>query len=42
MKERIWINRVISKIETQSLETDTDARLHKERIIAVKRNPVCT
>ena len=42
MKERIWINRVISKIESQSLESDTDARLHKERIIAVKRNPVCT
>ena len=39
MKERIWINRVISKIETQPLESDTDARLHEERIIAVQEEP---
>ena len=37
MKERIWINRVISKIKKQPLESDTDAQLHNERIITVRQ-----
>ena len=36
VKERIWINQVTSKIETQSLDTDTDDQLHKERVISVR------
>ena len=36
MKERIWINRVISKIMKKPLESDTDAQFHDERIIAVR------
>ena len=30
VKERIWISPVTSKIETQPLDTDIDAQLHKE------------
>ena len=37
VKERIWINPVTCKIETQPLDTDTDAQLHKERVIAVRK-----
>ena len=39
VKERIWINPVTSMIETQPLETDTDAQLHDERIITVREEP---
>ena len=39
VKERIWINPVASMIETQPLETDTDAQLHDERIITVREEP---
>ena len=34
MKEQIWISLVTSKIETELLESEADARLHTERIIA--------
>ena len=37
LKERIWISREISKIMKQPLESD--AQLHKERIIAVQEEP---
>ena len=39
MKERIWNGSVTSKIETQPLDTDTDAQLHDERIIPVREEP---
>ena len=34
--EQIWIISVTSKIELQPLERDTDAQLHKERVISVR------
>ena len=37
MKESIWINPVTSKIEIQPLDTDTDAQLHKERVVIVRK-----
>ena len=37
VKERSWINPITSKIETQPLDTDTDAELHDERIICSSR-----
>ena len=37
VKERIWINSVTSKIMEQSLESDSDAQLHKERVITVRK-----
>ena len=37
VKERIWINLVTSKIMKQPLNTDTDAQLHKERVITVRK-----
>ena len=37
VKERIWINPVTSKIMKQPLESDTDARLHEERVISVRK-----
>ena len=37
VKERIWINPVTSKIVRQPLEPDTDAQLHKERVITVRK-----
>ena len=36
-KERIWINPVTSKIEFQLLDTDTDAQLHEECVISVRK-----
>ena len=38
MKERIWTldSPVVSKIEFQPLEPETDAQLHKERMITVR------
>ena len=33
--EQIWINLVTSKIMVQPLDTDSDAQLHKERVITV-------
>ena len=38
-KERIWINPVTSKIESQPLDTDTDAHVHDERFISVREEP---
>ena len=35
--ERIWINPVTSKIMVQPLESDTDAQLHEERVISVRK-----
>ena len=40
VKERIWTGSVTSKIETQPLDTNTDAQLHDERIIAVREEPL--
>ena len=37
VKERIWINPVTSKIMKQPLESDTDAELHEERVISVRK-----
>ena len=37
VKERIWINPVTSKILVQLVDTDTDAQLHKERVISVRK-----
>ena len=37
VNERIRINPVSSKIEFQPLEPDTDAQLHKERVITVRK-----
>ena len=37
VKERIWINQVTSKIMKQPLESDTDAQLHEERVISVRK-----
>ena len=39
VKERIWTldSHFASKIMLQSLETDTDAQLHKERVISVRK-----
>ena len=37
MKERIWINPVTSKIMKQPLESDTDAQLHEERVVSVRK-----
>ena len=37
VKERIWINPVTSKIMEQPLESDSDAQLHKERVITVRK-----
>ena len=34
---RIWINPVTSKIVSQSLDTDTDAHLHEESVISVRK-----
>ena len=40
MKERIWINCVVSEIVFQPLHSDTDtSKLHDERIIAVREEP---
>ena len=36
-RERIWINPDTSKIMKQPLESDTDAQLHKERAITVRK-----
>ena len=36
-KERIWINPVTSKIMKQPLESDTDAQVHEERVISVRK-----
>ena len=35
--EQIWIISVTSKIELQLLEVDTDAQLHRERVISVRK-----
>ena len=37
--ERILIMSVSSKIVLQPLEPDTDAQLHKERVISVRKEP---
>ena len=37
VKERIWINPVTSKIMEQPFESDSDAQLHKERVITVRK-----
>ena len=37
VKEGIWINPVTSKIMKQPLESDTDAQLHEERLISVRK-----
>ena len=39
VKERIWAldSRFASKIELQPLDTGTDAQLHKERMISVRK-----
>ena len=37
VKELIWINPVTSKIMILLLESDTDAQLHKERVITVRK-----
>ena len=37
VKERIWINLVINETTFQSLEQDTDAHLHEERVISVRK-----
>ena len=37
VKERIRINQFTSKIVVQPLESDTDAQLHKERVISVRK-----
>ena len=39
MRERLWTGSVTSKIETQPLDTDTDAQLHDERLIIVREEP---
>ena len=35
--EQSWINLVTRKIVFQPLDTDTDAQLHKERVITVRK-----
>ena len=35
--EQIWINPVTRKTVFQPLDTDTDAQLHKERVITVSK-----
>ena len=36
--EQFWINPVTSKIVLQPLDSDTDAQLHKERVITVRKS----
>ena len=35
--EQIWINPVTRKIVFQPLDTDTDAQLHRERVITERK-----
>ena len=36
-KERVWINPVTSETTLQPLEQDTDAQLHEERVVSVRK-----
>ena len=39
VEERSWINSITSIVK-QPLESDTDAKLHDERIITVRKEPI--